>query len=187
MPDLNTGVLLEEYPPAITTGTLSLEAILSYFMEQMQLQPKEQEPCKARERTPVTDPTSDESLFMATTEPAWLIKAKYDLDRIMALPENWDSYGSPSIPEVLYKNAENFLRSLEVEDIEPPFVAPVSGGGIQFEWQNKARELEIEFVQSNVFGYLKIIGDEPIDEGQFSVQDYNSARLLIKWFKTGQP
>lgn len=186
MPDGNTG-LLEEYPPAIATGTLSLEAILSYFMEQMQLQPKEQEPRKVRERTQVTDPTSDESLFIATTEPAWLIKAKYDLDRIMALPENWDSYGSPSIPEVLYKNAENFLRSLEVEDIQPPFVAPVSGGGIQFEWQNKTRELEIEFVQPNVFGYLKIIGDEPVDEGQFSVQDYDSARLLIKWFKTGQP
>ena len=182
MPDVNTG-LLEEYPPAIATGTLSLEAILSYFMEQMQLQPKEK---KLPEWIHVEDPTSDDNLCISATEPAWLLKAKYDLNRLATLPENWDSYGSPSIPEVLYKNAENFLRSLEVEDIEPPFVAPVSGGGIQFEWQNKARELEIEFVQPNVFGYLKIIGDEPIDEGQFSVQNYNSARLLIKWFKTGQ-
>jgi len=187
MPDGNTGLLLEECPPAIATGTLSLEAILSYFMEQMQLQPKEQEPRKARERTPVTDPTSDESLFIATTEPAWLIKAKYDLNRVANLPENWDSYGSPSVAVELLSNAENFLDALNAEDIHPPFVAPVSGGGIQFEWQNKARELEIEFVQSNVFGYLKIIDDEPIDEGQFSVQEYNSARLLIKWFKTGQP
>lgn len=183
MPNGNIG-LLEECPPAIGTGTLSPEAILSDL--QVERPSKEQDQPKPSEWIPVEDPTSDESLFIATTEPAWLIKAKYDLDRIMALPENWDSYGSPSILEVLYKNAENFLRSLEVENIEAPFVAPVSGGGIQFEWQNKARELEIEFVQSNVFGYLKIIRDEPIDEGQFSVQDYNSARLLIKWFKTGQ-
>lgn len=131
-----------------------------------------------------TDPTYESDQLVAAIEPKWLAKAKYDLDRIIDLPENWDSYGSPPIPEVLYKNAENFLRSLEVENIEAPFVAPISGGGIQFEWQNKARELEIEFVQSNVFGYLKIIGDEPIDEGQFAVQDYNSARLLIKWLKT---
>jgi hypothetical protein len=133
-----------------------------------------------------TDPTYESDRLVFAIEPKWLAKAKYDLDRIMALPENWDYYGSPSIPEILYINAENFLRCLEVEDIEPPFVAPVSGGGIQFEWQNKTRELEIEFIQSNVFGYLKMIGNEPVDEGQFPMQDYNSARLLIKWFKTGQ-
>jgi len=133
-----------------------------------------------------TNPTYESDQLVSAIDPKWLAKAKYDLYRIMKLPDNWDSYGSPSIPEVLYKNAENFLRCLEVEDIEAPFVAPVSGGGIQFEWQNKTRELEIEFVQSNVFGYLKIIGDEPFDEGQFPIQNYDSARLLIKWFKTGQ-
>ncbi|MGB2806225.1 MAG: hypothetical protein WBC22_00675 [Sedimentisphaerales bacterium] len=132
-----------------------------------------------------TNPTYESDQLVSAIDPKWLAKAKYDLDRIMKLPDNWDSYGSPSIPEVLYKNAKDFLISLEVEDIEPPFVVPVSGGGIQFEWQNMARELEIEFVQSNVFGYLKIIDDEPVDEGQFSFKDYNSARQLIKWLKTG--
>ena len=170
--------------PAI--GTLSGTALLDSRKEIIQAWGERTIPYLPPWPEPKTDPTYESDQLVVAIEPKWLAKAKYDLDRIMALPENWDYYGSPSIPEVLYSNAKNFLRSLEVEDIEPPFVAPVSGGGIQFEWQNKARELEIEFVRSNVFGYLKIIGDEPVDEGQFSVQDYNSARLLIKWFKTGQ-
>jgi hypothetical protein len=183
MPDGNIG-LLEEYPPIIGTGTLSQEAILSYFMEQMQLQPKEK---ILPEWIHVEDPTSDDNLCISATEPAWLLKAKYDLDRIMALPENWDSYGSPSIPEVLYKNAENFLRSLEVEDIEPPFVAPVSEGGIQFEWQNQDRDLEVEFVDPYIFGYLKVVKDQTVEEGEHSANDYNSARQLLRWLMLGNP
>jgi len=169
-----------------TVGTLSNTALLDSWKERIQAWGELAIPYLPPWPEPKTDPTYESGQIVVAIEPKWLVKAKYDLDRIMALPENWDYYGSPSIPAVLYSNAENFLRSLEVEDIEPPFVVPVSGGGIQFEWQNKTRELEIEFVQSNVFGYLKIIGDEPVDEGQFSVQDYNSARLLIKWFKTGK-
>ena len=172
------------HTPAI--GTLSDTALLDSFKQIIEAWGEQASPYRHPWPQFKTDPTYESEQIVIAIDPKWLAKAKYDLDRIMSLPENWDNYGSPSIPEVLYENAENFLRSLEIEDIEPPFVAPVSGGGIQFEWQNKARELEIEFVRANVFGYLKIIGDEPVDEGQFSVQDYNSARLLIEWFKTGQ-
>lgn len=181
-----TMILLDKDCRTPDIGTLSSSALLVSLKEIIQawrrdtityLQPWPQSK---------TDPTYESDQLVLAIEPKWLAKAKYDIDRIMLLPENWDSYGSPSIPEVLYKNAENFLRSLEVEHIEPPFVAPVSGGGIQFEWHNDDRDLEIEFVQFNVFGYLKVTANEPIAEGQFSVQDYNSARLLIKWLKTGQ-
>ena len=168
-------------------GTTSSTALLDSMRETIQAWTGSTPPYTQSWPQLKTNPTYESDQLVSAIDPKWVAKAKYDLDRIMKLPDNWDSYGSPSIPEVLYKNAENFLRSLEVEDIEAPFVAPVSGGGIQFEWQNKTRELEIEFVQSNVFGYLKIIGDEPVDEGEFPIQNYDSARLLIKWFKTGQP
>jgi len=181
-----TITLSDKYCRTPAIGILSGTALLDSLKQIIEAWEEQAIPYRHPWPESKTDPTYESDQTVVAIYPKWLAKAKYDLDRIMALPENWDSYGSPSIPEVLYKNAENFLRSLEVEDIEPPFIAPVSGGGIQFEWQNKTRELEIEFVQSNVFGYLKIIGDEPVDEGQFSLQDYNSARLLIKWLKTDQ-
>jgi len=186
MPDGNTG-LLEEYSPAIATGTLSLEAILSYFMEQMQLQPKVKKLLEHREWICVEDPTSDESLFIKATQPAWLIKAKYDLNRVANLPENWDSYGSPSVAVELLSNAEDFLDALNAEDIHPPFVAPVSGGGIQFEWSNQDRDLEVEFVEPYIFGYLKVVKDQPVEEGEHSANDYNSARQLLRWLMLGNP
>ena len=172
------------YTPDI--GTISGTALLDSMRETIQALTESMPSYTQSWPQLKTNPTYEADQIVSAIDPKWLAKAKYDLDRIMKLPDNWDSYGSPSIPEVLYKNAENFLISLEAEDIEPPFVAPVSGGGIQFEWQNMDRELEIEFVQSNVFGYLKIIDDEPVDEGQFSFKDYNSVRQLIKWLKMGQ-
>jgi hypothetical protein len=185
MPDGNIG-LLEEYPPAIGTGTLPPEAILSYFMEQLQLQPKVKKLLEHRAWIRVEDPTSDNNICISTTEPAWLLKAKYDLTRLATLPENWDSYGSPSVRTEILNNAEHFLNNLDVEKIPPPFVAPVSGGGIQFEWSNGDRELEVEFIELHVFGYLKIVKDEIVEQGDFSTEDYNSAHQLIRWLKYGQ-
>jgi hypothetical protein len=183
MPDGNIG-LLEEYPPVIGTGTLSQEAILSSFMGEMQLQPKEK---KLPEWTHVEDPTSDDNLCISATEPAWLLKAKYDLNRIADLPENWDSYGSPSVAVELLSNAKDFLDSLSAENIHPPFVTPVSGGGIQFEWSNQGRDLEVEFVEPYIFGYLKVIKNQPVEEGEHSANDYNSAHQLLRWLMLGNP
>jgi len=185
MPDQNIG-LLEQCPPAIDTGTLSNEAILSDVIEQVQLQKKEQPLSKPPEHwAKLEDPTSDHDLFTAD-EPTWLIKAKYYMTQLASLPQNWNSYGSPPVPLELLKNAQNFLNSLKLENIPPPFVAPVSGGGIQFEWHNEDRDLEVEFVEPLTVGYLKLIKDEPIEEGEFSARDYDSARKLIRWLTLGQ-
>lgn len=114
-------------------------------------------------------------------KPAWVDKAKDDLKAIASLGENWDSYGSPPIREELCRNAEEFLNCLEAEVISPPFVVPISGGGVQFEWGVNNHELEVEFLESNVLGYLKIVEGEPIDEGELALNDYASARRLIEW------
>jgi hypothetical protein len=115
------------------------------------------------------------------TTATWLIKARDDIAQLKNLPDNWDSYGSPSIPTRLFENAKNFLTSLEFENISPPRVVPISGGGLQFEWQQGHREIEVEFIEDNFIGYLKVVSDKPIEEGQFSINNYDSARLLIKW------
>ena len=108
-------------------------------------------------------------------------KAYDDLIRLANLPFDWDSYGSPKIPNELIKTAEIFLDSLEYEDITQLLIVPVSGGGIQFEWQIGDRELELEFIDSNTIAYLKVCNDEPLEEGQFNLNDIIPSRDIIRW------
>jgi len=126
----------------------------------------------------VADSTTDS--FYAVT--SLFKKAIDDLDELSTLPIGWDSYGSPKISDDLIMAAKRFLYQLEFEFIAPR-VVPVSGGGIQLEWQMGERELELEFIDSDNIGYLKVRNEEPIEENQFNRNDFNAGRNTIQWLK----
>ena len=127
----------------------------------------------------VADTTTD-SIYTAIS---LLDKVIGDLDKISKLPANWDSYGSPKISENIIFAAKKFLYNLEYVSIDAPRVVPISGGGIQFEWLYGDRELELEFLESENIGYLKVLNDEPIEENQFYINDFNAGQRLIQWLK----
>ena len=52
------------------------------------------------------------------------------LQELLDLPPNWDSYGSPPPTKAAIDTASRLLENLGVPF---PFVAPISGGGIQIE------------------------------------------------------
>ncbi len=126
----------------------------------------------------VSDSTTD-SIYTATS---LIEKAFGDLDELSTLPIGWDSYGSPKISDDLIMAAKRFLYQLEFEFIAPR-VVPVSGGGIQLEWQIGERELELEFTDSENIGYLKVRNEKPIEESQFNLNDFNAGRSAIQWLK----
>lgn len=126
----------------------------------------------------VDDSTTD-SIY---TTPSLIEKAIDDLNELSKLPVDWDSYGSPKISEDLIMTGKTFLYHLEYENIAPR-VVPISGGGIQFEWQVGNRELELEFIDSDIISFLKVRNNEPIEESQFSRNDFNTGRCLIQWVK----
>lgn len=129
------------------------------------------------------DSTSDAALLTDFDQPTWVAKAKDYLVQLAQLTENWDSYGSPALSPELLKNARDFLDSIEFENIPSPFIAPVPGGGVQFEWLNEYRELEIEFTVQSTIGYLKIVDDESVEEGEIPLNNRASARELIRWLE----
>jgi len=133
------------------------------------------DPCKPK---PVGDSTTNS--FYTTT--SLIEKAVDDLDALSTLPVGWDSYGSPKISDDLIMAAKRFLYQLEFEFIAPR-VVPVSGGGIQLEWQMSERELELEFIDSDNIGYLKVRNEEPIEESQFNRNDFNTGRNTIQWLR----
>jgi len=169
MSGLNIG-LLGSCIAIISSGPLPQDATLSdsSMSEERPSYPNE---C-------VSDTTTD-SIYTATS---LIEKAFGDLDELSTLPIGWDSYGSPKISDDLIMAAKRFLYQLEFEFIAPR-VVPVSGGGIQLEWQMGERELELEFIDSDNIGYLKVRNEEPIEESQFNLNDFNAGRNTIQWLK----
>ncbi len=122
----------------------------------------------------------------AYSDPNWLVEAKKNLRNILQLDNNWDGYGSPPISQQLVQHTSNFLSCLENENIPTPFIGPISGGGIQLEWHINNRELEIEFIESNVIGFLKVHEDDSLEEGEFPSNDFDCARRIIEWLMIGK-
>jgi len=110
-----------------------------------------------------------------------------NLDTIKQLPDNWDSYGSPPLDAKLYNNAKFFLQWIFSQFIIPePFVVPVAGGGVQFEWQSRGRELEIEFSEPDSIEYLLVFEDNEMVEGSIkNIIDTRAINDLIEWMITG--
>ncbi|MCF7954683.1 MAG: hypothetical protein K9M75_02665 [Phycisphaerae bacterium] len=129
------------------------------------------------------EPINDSTMDSIYTSIFLFDRVVGDIDELAKLPRNWDSYGSPEIPKDIIITAKRFINLLEYTPIEPPHVVPISGGGMQFEWQIGERELEIEFVDSENISYLKVNNEEPIDESQIKSSDVIAIQGLIRWLR----
>jgi hypothetical protein len=127
------------------------------------------------------DPTTAKTYFSVDLPP--MAKALDHLNIISQMPDNWDSYGSPSLSKDLYSNAKAFICLLQdLFVFETPDVIPVSGGGVQFEWQYQGRELEIEFSKPSEIAFLQVFENESMKEGVFSIDRMDiEIRNFILW------
>ncbi len=109
-----------------------------------------------------------------------------DVAQLASLPNDWDGEGSPPpLPRVL-ATARSLLTRLRYEQIPSPFVAPLSGGGLQLEWQYEGRELEIVLWEPTGFEYLKVFSDESMEEGRHTARDFSALDGLIEWLRYGR-
>ena len=129
--------------------------------------------------------SSGASIAMLGDQARWLTIAESELKQIANLPQGWDGYDSPPLLAELYHNARKFLHCLEVDDLPVPYVGPISGGGVQLEWHIGGRELEVEFMEPDAIGYLKVFEDGSSVEGEFFPDDFDQARQIIKWVASG--
>jgi len=134
---------------------------------------------------PTIDPTLGDALPIRNGQK-WLAEALSKLKTVSELPNDWDGYGSPATLAELHQNVLLFLYCLEIEDIPVPYICPISGGGIQIEWHFRGRELEVEFMEQDTIGYLKVFKDESMEEGVFHPDDYDAARQIIRWLASGK-
>jgi len=141
-------------------------------------------------RVPAEDREVSRDLQWSDVIPApnsslWQVEGIKRLIRVLKLPENWDSYNSQPPSQIAVNLGIRILAEINQEDILPPTVVPVSGGGVQLEWSVALRELELEISRDGLVEYLKTQSGEPVDEGRIS--HFAEVRFLITWLISAAP
>jgi hypothetical protein len=115
-------------------------------------------------------------------------QARERAQRLLSLPERWDTYGAKIPSKRATTFALNFLRDaigvfMDHEiDVPSPFLVPTASGGVQFEWSVGSRELELEIPEKGRFAYLAADGSKE-NEGEASRW---TAMRLLRWVITGE-
>jgi hypothetical protein len=126
----------------------------------------------------------------------WLLAGHYDpdfvsavdaeLDELSRLGPNWDGYGAPPIDRGITAAAKQFIRDLPPNLVYRPRVVPMSTGGLQFEWHQGPKILELELEDARTVRYLQWDpGHSVKEEETFRAADIDRAVELIQWFMSG--
>jgi len=98
----------------------------------------------------------------------WEAEAYQHALALKDLPDTWDRPGSrkPTIPAInaALKYIEG-VAELELFVLGAPFIAPMSDGGVQLEWERGQRQLEIELLPDGSARFLASDAGE-ITEGE---------------------
>jgi hypothetical protein len=126
------------------------------------------------------DPSTYEVM---SNEPAWLRSTVNQLEEILSLGENWDSYGAAPVS---FENAEYAVRLLDfVASLATPapFIAPTPEGSVQLEWHRAGIDLEVEIVSPYrlLVSYEDQAGGTSSWEGEVTT-DFTSVREAIQEF-----
>lgn len=115
----------------------------------------------------------------------WLRSAQRKISELAQLPENWDSYGSRPIQQPAIEQSADVLARISNLDLPNPQIFPVPGGGIQLEFQQESRELEIEILPDGSIQFL-IVQDGRMREGAIPYGSLGEIYRLAYWLKGAQ-
>lgn len=123
----------------------------------------------------------DDVIFFETDWEVLLVRRILELGR---LPANWDGHGSPAVEYGTMSKAFQLLRQIAdigLENMPDPFIGPVAGGGIIFEWKVGSRQLSIAVLPEGKIEYLKWESGEQFEEDELSLRSLPRLRELVAW------
>jgi len=134
-------------------------------------------------------------VYLITTTPEipaegneWIKGVLPRLNRVADLKDNWDAEGSPRPDPAVIEAAKRLLSRLQdslLGAVPIPFVCPIAGGGIQFEWTCSQKHLEIELLDASNIAFLKEESTpkgEIMESGEYPLDDAEITRQLLDWF-----
>jgi hypothetical protein len=128
-------------------------------------------------RQPVAPRRSSTVSLSKAYIPKWLSQTTKALYAILALDDNWDSYGAKRISPEIASAADELLRDIMLASTPAPQVVPSANGSIQLEWHIGGIDLEIE-VESLAISQVIFEdkqNEEPAWEGEIN---YDLTRLV---------
>lgn len=125
--------------------------------------------------------TSSSQWTTVSSISPWLTDATRRLRDVAALPDDWDSYGSPRPSTDAVSLAVRLLVQLEPRKPPIPRIVPVGGGGVQLEWDGPKRSLELEILPNGIIEFL-LSGEEGQMEGdRLAAKQIDRVWDLLKW------
>lgn len=142
----------------------------------------------------LTDACSPETELSEVRTDYQFIQSYKKLGKFAKYPENWDSYGAKIIDKDCIVTSINIIKQLIGQkpsmafEMPTPFVAPLSTGGIQIEWEHDKRYLEIA-INPNPLSVDFFITDQTKGgvlslEGKLNPMTFLNE--LISWFVMGK-
>ncbi|MDQ2920604.1 MAG: hypothetical protein M3R52_03160 [Acidobacteriota bacterium] len=101
------------------------------------------------------------------------------------MPANWDGYGSLDIQPPAKTAALELMLTLSLYGADAPHIAPLSEGGLQFEWRSGGRDLELEITTTGDLEFLTADASGDMLEGPVS-DPRRQIPVLIVWLRTGE-
>jgi hypothetical protein len=117
--------------------------------------------------------------WVPVLQSQWKITAIKRLNQVLSLPQNWDSYGSCPPTNTAANKAKRILTDIDIEYFLAPRVVPLSGGGLQLEWEIGPRSLELHIYEDGSLEFSTIERGQDPKEGEIYVID--EVRQLFLW------
>ena len=113
---------------------------------------------------------------------AGLLSACYEeLNRIADFAPDWDGYGAKALDSSIYRSVMRWMIEWSAE-LGGCHLVATSRGGIQLEWHEGGRILELEFVDADTIEYLKWWPAGSVEsEGSIDPSDDGACGELLGW------
>ncbi|SRR6266851_6812487 len=80
--------------------------------------------------------------------PTWVSQAVGELNELLSLPQNWDTYGAPPVSYDAAELSLHVLTSVMRPQSRLPRIEPTASGGVSLEWFRNAVEVAIDVTPS---------------------------------------
>lgn len=128
-------------PPG--SGPIGYKTVFASWPSKIALTDYPNDPNSERFTFYTVEPFSLSTTMEAAQTPAWREPTVLGLEKILQLPEGWDSYGASRVQENVANSALHLLESTAGDNAPAPIVVPTSDGGVQFEWHVRGLDIEL--------------------------------------------
>jgi len=128
------------------------------------------------------DPDCDDSCSIVvevSSRTARRLRASVeDLEKLLELPPNWDSYGARPIQPAVFLRVVKLLAEILETRVPRPAIVPTPQGGIQLEWHRRDADLEILVQPGEVTEVYLEMGNGETWEGPLANSRWRLERFL---------